>query len=177
MTTATVQATIADLEAHPGRCELIDGEIIDMAPTGFQHGRAVAQIARLLANHMAANQRTDIVLSGDPGFVIDEQNVRAPDVAVVDAETAKRAPTRGFPHFVPRLAVEVVSPGDTHTEVKTKARMWIASGVRVVWVVDPMTVTVEVHQPGSKPMTFDADERVSGGEVVPGFSALVSELM
>ena len=47
-TTVPALATIADLERHPGRCELIDGEIIEMAPTGFEHGRSSSRVDRIL---------------------------------------------------------------------------------------------------------------------------------
>ena len=174
MTTATELATITDLEQHPGRCELIDGEIIDMAPAGFEHGRAVLAIGMLLRMHVRGKGLGE-VLAGDPGFIISERTVRAPDVAFVDTAHAKQAPARGFMRFVPNLAVEVVSPGDSYSEVVAKARMWVAHGVALVWVVDPYSQTVEIYTPGRGVVQIGIDDRIDGADVLPGFSCAVSE--
>ena len=175
MTTAAELATIADLERHPGRCELIDGEIIDMAPAGFEHGRAVAAISMLLRQHVRGHNLGGEVLAGDPGFILNEKTVRAPDVAYLDAQRAKTAPQRGFMHFVPNLAVEVVSPGDHYTEVVTKARMWIGCGVNLVWVADPWSHTTDIFAPGRDVVRREATDRINGGDVLTDFSCLVNE--
>ena len=174
MTTALALATIADLEQHPGRCELIDGEIIDMAPVGFEHGFVVANIAGILGSFVRT-KRLGRVLAGDPGFILDPQNVRAPDVAFLDVGRVAKAPKRGYMQFVPNLAVEVVSPGDTHSEVVAKARMWIQRGVSLVWVVDPPSQSVEIYAPGRAVAGLDADGVIDGGDVLPGFSCPVAD--
>lgn len=175
MTIATASATIADLEQHPGRCELIDGEIIDMAPAGFEHGRTMLRIGHLLLQHVETKRLPGVVLAGDPGFILDDHNVRAPDVAYVDAERARLAPARGYMRFVPNLAVEVVSPGDTYSDVVSKARMWLASGVSLVWVADPWAQTIAVYRSGHDIVQLAAGDHLDGGEVLPGFSCAVAE--
>ena len=52
MTTKT-QATIEDLYHVPenGKAEIVDGELILMAPTGFWPSRAAGAIYRSLSNH------------------------------------------------------------------------------------------------------------------------------
>ena len=121
MSTQIAPATIADLERHPGRCELINGEIVEMSPSGHGQGFVSANIASALIVHVRATKQGCQVLTNDPGFILDDQNVRAPDVAVISFEQVKAAPQRGYMRFVPRLAVEVVSPGDEWSEVKAKA--------------------------------------------------------
>jgi Uma2 family endonuclease len=174
-TSAPALATIGDLELRPGRCELIDGEIIDVAPAGFEHGRAMVAIGSLLAQHVKANQVPGAVLAGDPGFILDERNVRAPDVAYLDADRCARAPTSGFMRFVPNLAVEIVSPTDSHSAVVAKARLWLQCGVSLVWVVDPPSRTVDVYVRGAPIICREATDRIDGGDVLPGFSCQVSE--
>lgn len=173
MTTILAAATIADLEQHSGRCELIDGEIFEMAPAGFEHARSVAVISRILANFLEQAGLSGAVLAGDPGFIIDDQNVRAPDVAYLSAERMAEAPQRGFMRFMPNLAVEVVSPGDTHSEVTAKARMWVRVGVELVWIADPRNRTVEVYRRGRDVLVLDESVTIDGGDVLPGFSSPV----
>jgi hypothetical protein len=45
----------------------------------------------------------------------------------------------------------------------------------MVWTVDPESRTVTVHRPGIGPVTLAEDERVLGGEVVPGFECRVGD--
>ena len=175
MTTAAELATIADLERHPGRCELIDGEIIDMAPAGFEHGRAVAKISRIIGAFLDKSGLPGAVLAGDPGFILDDQNVLAPDVAFLTPERVAEAPPQGFMPFLPALAVEVVSPSDTHTKVVSKARRWIRHGVALVWIADPRNQTVEVYRKDRDVVVLDETAHVDGADVLPGFSCLVGE--
>jgi Uma2 family endonuclease len=172
---AIAPATLADLERHPGRCELIDGEIIEMAPAGFEHALVVNRIGFLLESHRQRAGLDGCVLAGDPGFILDERHVRAPDVAYLTADRMATAPARGFMPFVPSMAVEVVSPGDAWSDVKQKARMWLDHGVRLVWVVDPISRTVEVLPAGKPVVEFNGDDRLDGGDVLPGFSCAVSD--
>lgn len=174
-TTGITAATIADLEKHPGRCELIDGEIIEMAPAGFEHGRVVARISRILGDFVERSDLPGVVLAGDPGFIIDEHHVRAPDVAYLTLERAAMAPKTGFMPFMPTVAVEVVSPGDTYSEVVAKARLWIRTGVALVWVADPRNRTVEVYRRGCAVAVLDEAATVDGADVLPGFSRPVSD--
>lgn len=176
MSTQIAPATIADLECHPGRCELINGEIVEMSPSGHGQGFVSANIASALIVHVRATKQGCQVLTNDPGFILDDQNVRAPDVAVISFEQVKAAPQRGYMRFVPRLAVEVVSPGDEWSEVKSKARMWLNHGVAMVWVVDPRSQTVEVYRQNAQAVELGMTDCLDGGDVIPGFSSLVSEL-
>ncbi len=174
-TLATAPATIADLERHPGRCELIDGELIEMAPAGFEHALVVNRIGFLLEQHRQRAGLGGGILAGDPGFILDDRHVRAPDVAYLTEECLAAAPAQGFMPFVPALAVEVVSPGDAWSDVKAKARMWVDHGVRLVWVIDPRTRTVEVYAPGRQGMECSGEDRLDGGDVLPGFACAVSD--
>ena len=171
-TTVPALATIADLERHPGRCELIDGEIIEMAPTGFEHGRSSSRVDRILGSW--SEGKPFEVLTCDPGFIWDARTVRAPDVAVITAAQAATAPARGYMPFAPVLVVEVVSPGDEWSDVKAKVRGWLEFGVQMVWVVDPATHSVDVHMPGQRVMELAAGEAIDGGAVLPGFTCQVS---
>jgi Uma2 family endonuclease len=172
-TTALPLATIADLEQHPGRCELIDGEIVKMAPTGFEHGRSSSRVDRILGRW--SEGKPFEVLTCDPGFIWNPQTVRAPDVAVITAAQASKAPARGYMPFPPALVVEVVSPSDEWSEVKAKVRGWLDFGVQMVWVVDPGTHSVDVHVPGQSVTELGLRDRVDGGNVLPGFTCQVAD--
>lgn len=167
-------ATIADLERHPGRCELINGELIEMSPMGYDHGTVMGSVHVALA--VWARGRPFRTLVGDVGFIWSPDTVRAPDVAIITTEQAENAPRRGFLPFAPVLAVEVVSPGDQYSEVHGKAEGWLAHGTALVWIVDPRRQTVEVCTPGMPVRTLHADDELTGGSALPDFACRVGEL-
>jgi len=166
-------ATIADVEQHSGSAELIHGEIIEMSPTGFEHGRSCSRIDRLLGRW--SEGKPFDVLTCDPGFIWNESTVRAPDVAVVTAEQVARAPARGFIPFAPVLVVEVVSPSDAWSDVKEKVQGWLAFGVVMVWVVDPQTRSAEVHMAGRPVLALSQHDTITGDSVLAGFTARVGD--
>jgi len=72
-------------------------------------------------------------------------------------------PPEGYWDLAPDLAVEVVSPNDTASEVQSKVQMWLKSGVRLMWVVYPDTHSVVVYEPPKEISTFTAADTLSGG--------------
>jgi len=60
--------------------------------------------------------------------------------------------------------------------VNDKAEMWLRHGVRLVWVVDPATRTVDVYRPGLAVPTLGEDASLDGADVLPGFSCAVATL-
>lgn len=159
------------------RCELIDGVLIEMSPPGPEHAGIALTIGSLVNVHVRARNLGRVL--GEAGFILrrDPDTVRAPDVAFVRAD---RIPPTGLPktfwEFAPDLSVEVVSPNDTPTEVQAKVREWIEAGVRLVWVVDPSTRTVNVIRSLRDRVTLAATDVLDGGEVLSGFSCRVSEV-
>ena len=175
MTTATHHATIADLEQHPGRCELIHGEIIEMAPTGFEHGRSSRAVVVALAQWSVG--RPFEVLAGDTGFIWSADTVRAPDVAVITAAQAAVAPARGFLPFLPVVAVEIVSPSDAWSDVQDKAAGWLEHGTAMVWLIDPRRQRVEIWTADGRVQRLNATGTVEGGTVLPGFRVPVASIL
>lgn len=173
--------TAGELLALPDdgkRRELVRGELREMTPAGAKHGRAAAALTVLLGQHVRA-QQLGIVLAAETGFRISRNpdTVRAPDVSFVARERVPSAgPPDGYWELAPDLAVEVVSPNDTATEVQSKVQMWLDSEVRLVWVVYPDTRSVVAYESLKEISTFTAEDTLSGGEVVTGFECKVAEI-
>ena len=150
-----------------GRRELIYGEVIEMAPTGMEHAYFEHEISRLLGNFVKANDLGK-VYSGEAGFLLatNPDLVRAPDVAFIKRERVVR--TRKYYPGAPDLAVEVVSPGDSYSDVNEKVKMWLEHGTVEVWVVDERRETVQVCKQGSD-VTLKRGDEIDGGDLLPGF--------
>lgn len=175
MTVATASVTAAQLEEHDGRWELVKGELHEMAPTGYTHGKVSNRSGQRIANHVEKYRLGD-VLGAETGFRIarDPDTVLAPDVAFVRAD---RVPTdsnaQAFFDLAPDLVVEVISPSDRAGAVAEKVAGWVAAGVPLVWVVYPAQRFVAVHTAGG--VTHERDV-LGGGDVLPGLEIEISSL-
>ncbi len=79
----------------------------------------------------------------------------------------------GFFEGPPDAAFEVVSPGDTYTEIEEKTLQWLRAGVRVVLVVDPRTKTARAHRANS---TTRVEDVIEIDDVIPGWRLSLAEL-
>lgn len=160
------------------RCELIQGEIINMSQAGSEHGMIVGRITRVLANHVE-DASLGIIFGAETGFIIQREpdTVRAPDVAFVRADSI---PVTGIPKEfwpgAPDLVVEVLSPDDSIRYVDEKVEMWLAAGTKLAWVVNPKWRTVTVYRSASDIETITEQDTLSGENVVPGFACPVAEM-
>jgi Uma2 family endonuclease len=160
------------------RYELVRGEVRRMPPAGSEHGAVAVNIAVVIAQFMKANG-LGVGFGAETGFKIasEPDTVRAPDLAFVRRE---RIPDEGIPRGfwpgAPDLAVEVVSPGDTYTEVEEKVHDWLNAGTHMVLVLNPRTRTVAVYTSHTDVVRLTESDTLDGGEVLPGFTCRVAEL-
>lgn len=133
-----------------GRRELVDGEVVEMAPVGGIHGEVTGRVYRVLAAYVEAHGGGEVVV-GDVGFVLnlpyDPERVRGADVASISAaclpgETLPETFVQG----VPDLAVEVLSPSDNPVDVQQKVRDYLDGGGRLVWVIAPRVKTATAYR-------------------------------
>ena len=160
------------------RHELRGGELTTVVPPGYRHGRAVAAIAARLEAHVAA-RGLGHVLAGDPGFQLstDPDTVRAPDVAfVAQARVDAVGVPDGFWPGAPDVAIEVVSPGDSYSDLQEKALEWLVAGARLVLVVDPRRRTVTAYRAPERIVELSAGQMLDASDGVPGWSIPVEEL-
>ena len=154
------------------RYELVEGELRTMSPSGARHGRVAAEIVGSLIVHVK-RQRIGAVYSSETGFRLSRQpdTVRAPDAAFVRSERV--VDTVGFFDGPPDAAFEVVSPGDTYTEIEEKTLAWLRAGTKVVVIVDPRTKSARVHRTGS---SSNAEGYIEIEDVIPGWRLSLDEL-
>ncbi|HEY8666274.1 MAG TPA: Uma2 family endonuclease [Tepidisphaeraceae bacterium] len=179
MTTIAKPITAEELFAMGdiGRCELVRGKIIKMAPAGADHGDVAGEIFRLIKNYVI-DKRLGKCYAAETGFQIerDPDTVRAPDVAFVQAKRVPAGRISGFFPGAPDLAVEVVSPSDSHTDIIAKVDTWLAAGTISVWVVDPRNRIIEVYRAGNQVLRYRAGDELRDDPVLPGFVLKVEEV-
>jgi Uma2 family endonuclease len=106
------------------------GHVIMSPPPAANHGSYQFEIGRLLAPLM----RTGRVLTECPISTAD--GVRAADVAWASPECLKELGNRiCFPRS-PEICVEVLSPGNTDSEIQEKIALYFDAGAKEVWLCD-----------------------------------------
>lgn len=161
------------------RSELVRGELRQMSPSGHVHGRTALEVgARLWA--FVREHRLGVTYAAETGFLLrrDPDTVRAPDVAFVTNATlaARTVSPEGFFPGAPDLAVEVISPSDSYSEVEEKVAEWLDAGTQVVVVLDPRRKVATVYRSGADTTTLAAADQLSLPDLLPGWSLSLEEI-
>lgn len=143
------------------------------------HSKAEALIVKLLGNWLDGlpEPRGEIVC-GEAGFRLrgPTDTVVGIDVAYASAAlVAATDPSQKIFDGPPALAVEILSPSDTHEEVIDKIKLYHEAGV-VVWEVDPDLRVVRVHRPGREAEMFTQSQELTTEPELPGFRAAVARI-
>lgn len=178
--TTTSARTAEQLHALPGhgeRYEILDGEPREKPVRNPEHGAVSARLATAIGTHALERKAGEVLIETRFRIRREPERSRIPGVAFVRAERWERVDRRA-PAFegAPDLAIEVVSPSDSYGEVRDKASKWLEAGARLVWVVQPMSRTVEVYRPEQESVTLTVEDTLSGGDVLPGFSVPLRSL-
>jgi len=180
-TTLTKLLTADDLLRLYGegvRGELIRGVLHETMSTGLEHGEIAVNLCAGLRNFVKP-RRLGRLVTADVGVWLerDPDTVREPDIAYFSTDTLPPGVrVTGYAEVAPDLVVEIASPSDNPREVNDKAWMWLSYGVRLVWVVQPETRTVDVHAPGRAVVKLDEGDTLDGVDVLPGFTCAVREV-
>ena len=157
------------------RLELRRGQLVRRPYHGHEAGVIGGNVVGLLGNHVDAG-RLGEVWSGT-GFILesDPDTVRAPAVGFVSRE--RRPPrSQGYLPVAPDLAVEIISPSDTASDVQEKVAEYLAAGSRLVWIIYPRTRSVVIRRATGTGEERRIGQALEGEDVVPGFSCAVAEL-
>ncbi|MGH9323524.1 MAG: Uma2 family endonuclease [Vicinamibacteria bacterium] len=183
MSTTSKILTEDDLLRMPDdgqRYELVRGELRQMSPTGFDHGRCTGVIHALLWNHVRRHELGN-VLAAETGFVLERAadgrlTIRAADVAfVATGRVPAEADTSRYLEIAPDLIVETLSPSDTAVMVEEKIAHWLRAGVRVALTMNPSSRSVTVYRSEEISRLGDQED-LDLSDAVSGFRCRVSEI-
>src|SRR5688572_21586988 len=151
------------------RRELVRGQVVREPPAGYQHGRIAIRMGAILHTFVLEHGLGDVV-GAETGFILSDEppTVRAPDVAFVAGGRLVSDPV-GFAPLAPDLAVEIVSPSNTLSEIQDKVIDYLFAGTQLVWVVDPRRRTVTTYRSREEIRLLTEDEDLDANAVLPGF--------
>jgi Uma2 family endonuclease len=156
--------------------ELWFGVLLDMQPRSPLHQLIVFHIGVILYTYVMA-RKLGIVFGDNNDFALASGLVLRPDTGFLSKERLPKVP-QAFYDLAPDLAVEVFAQG--RPDAMRKAETYLKHGARMVWMVYPDDRSVWVYRPaddGSMNLRrYEADDKIDGGEVLPGFSVSVHDL-
>jgi Uma2 family endonuclease len=126
------------LLAPGARVELIDGEIIDMAPIGKDHSSVVSQLQFLL--HRAVGERAH-VRTKEP-VLLDDYSMPEPDLALL--KWRDDFYRHDYPTAADTLLVIEVSDTTLRHDREHKAPLYARHGIPEYWIVDLLHHTLHV---------------------------------
>ncbi len=160
-----------------GLCELVEGRIEPMSPTGGEHGFLEFRLGRHLGNFVD-ERRLGWVTGGEVGLYTrrDPDTVRGADVVFVSRARLPERPSRGYLAVAPELVVEVLSPDDRWQDVRAKLDEYFAVGVERVWIVEPKNQAVLVYRSPVEFARLGLPDTLEGEGVLAGFRLPVAQL-
>lgn len=166
--------TYEDIKRLPqGNYEVIDGEVVELAPTGFEHGEYEGELYLLLKKFL---KNKGYVAVGEVGILIskDPLRIRSADVVYISKERSPERP-KGILEVPPELVIEIVSPSNTYSEMEEKVLDYLSAGVDRVLVIDPQVRKATLFEKGKREAKiYDFDEEF---ELLEGVRIKLSEVL
>jgi Uma2 family endonuclease len=153
--------------------ELIEGDLIEMAPAGPEHADLVAHIARIMRT-----QTTFLVREEKP-VTLPEHSEPEPDIALVKPQRYRNA------HPYPTDVIMIIEVADASLDKDKKVKVPLYARFRIpeVWIVDVQGWAVECFWglPGdAEPTHYAHSKRAERGsitaETIPGVTLDLDEL-
>lgn len=159
--------------------ELVNGRLVKRGGE-FAASHVASQLAgRLFLFNQTA--RLGWIQGANCGYILPGLGgltVRKPKASFVSFERlpATGVIPKGYPEVTPELAVEVLSRDDFVYDVESKLMDYLTAGVRLVWIVNPVGRSVQVHcQDGSIGRLHESDQ-LDGEDILPGFTCQIRTL-
>src|SRR3954454_16103689 len=161
----------AGIFSEDDRIELIDGELVKMAPIGDRHIESVMRLTRLLSRWaFGTGEAADLFVSVQNPLALGEHGEPQPDLTLV----RRRRDRSGTP--VPEEVLLVVEVADTSLtcDRERKLPLYAEAGIPEAWLVDLNAGTIEMYsEPGpngyGRGARFGCERRVVS-VTVPGLA-------
>ncbi|MEQ9670733.1 Uma2 family endonuclease [Coleofasciculus sp. G2-EDA-02] len=148
------------------------GELIIVTPIGGEGGR---REANLIIKVGIWNEQTQlgVVFSSQTVFSLPGGGDRSPDVAWVELsrwQGLTQEEQEGFPPICPDFVIELRSRTDRLKPLQNKMLEYLASGLRLGWLINRKDRQVEIYRQGQEVEVIRMPVVLSGEDVLPGFT-------
>ncbi|MDJ0730066.1 MAG: Uma2 family endonuclease [Crocosphaera sp.] len=160
-----------------------EGELIIMSPTGGEAGRKNRRLTQQIGI-WTDQEGTGEAFDSSTVFILPNGARRSPDVSWIKLErwnalTLKEK--QGFPPLAPDFVIELVSPSDLknqrYSDLQLKMQEYLDNGVKLGWLISPLTKTVEIYRLGYKVEILNQPQTLSGEDILPGLILDLSDIL
>lgn len=172
---------IARLEEDDLLWEVVDGRWVEEDKmTDRRHSEIEIKLTLLVGPHVYGKGLGKIY-SGDFTFVLKGTKekievMRRPDLSFVAAARLDDN-VDDYHYLAPDLAVEIVSKSERRGKIEAKVKDYLQYGTRQVWVIYPKKGQIVVHLADGTTHSYGLEDRLPGGDVLPGFEAKVADIL
>ena len=155
-----------------------EGEVTIMPPAGWESARRNAEITAQL-QAWATRDGTGAAADSSAGYMLPNGAVRSPDASWVSNArlTSVTAEQRSrFLPLCPDFVVELRSPADRLPALQDKMAEYVANGVALGWLIDPVNRQVFVYRPGLDLERLDEPESLSAHPVLVRFELRMGDI-
>ena len=152
--------------------------IVIMAPTGYKTGIRNAKIVRQLVD-WAERDGTGVTAGTDAGSTLPNGAIRGPDASWMSREKWDALTPEQQERFVPTcpdFVLELRSPGDLLSELKTKLTEYMENGAQLGLLIDPFDRKVYVYRPDAAPECIEEPASVRCDPPLHGFNLNLTEI-
>ena len=173
-TRVSIDEFLAMPETEPPS-ELIDGEIVQKPIPNEDHGSLVAELIGRLYNYLNQTGEGRVLTEVRHADRTDEW-VYLPDINVALGKRTTSRGSRGPVETIVDFAIEVLSPDDRLSRVLRRIDLYLRSGTRLLWLVDPENRSITVYRRAEQPVSYYAPEVIDAQPVLSDFQLDLGEL-
>jgi len=177
-TTAPRLLTFEEFERlpdEPGKCQLLDGELVQLPPAEFKHNQIRHWIYKILDAVIDAHGRgpaqelAEVYM--EMGYKLARNAYVQPDVSITHARQAVEKYLGG----APAIAVEIVSPSNLARHLDTKTDLYFQYGAREVWRIYPDTRHAIIHTGSADQVRIEREAIAT--PLLRGFTLSLKEIL
>lgn len=150
-----------------------EGALRIMSAIGGIGGQLESELTAQLLIWWNQHQR-GAVFSPSTGFKLSEQLVRSADGSWLSGDRLDlltRSERERLIPACPDFLFEVRSPSQTLSSQQRKMEEWLLHGLRLGWLVDPVSRTVHIYRPGRETELVERPAALSAEPELDGFRA------
>ena len=179
LTAEQFAAKRADLPDEGRWTELVAGEVLCLSAPEPAHGTLVLNLSKAVGEHIQANPDSAGYACFELGLVVARRpdTVRCPAISFFRGRSTFDEWEHTITDVRPALVVEVASGNTRRRDMAQRVQGYRDWGLGLLWVVDTHLGQVHVYEAGSLPKQLSDKDDLSGGRVLPGFTAGIAALL
>jgi len=146
--------------------ELLNGVLHVYSPASVEHER-IFRFLLSLFNDYLQRQNLGEILGSHVVMRLGPKDIPEPDLLVILKESQARL-KETYIDGPADLVVEIISPSTRDIDLKQKCPLYLAHGVREVWIIDPVSKNLTLYRSDGESVIYKGQDRVISS-IIPGF--------